>query len=352
MRARAAAALRWLKCCRERHHFGRSDAAQRAHAAASLALHLHAGDTCPVCQQTVGTVQPRQTPASLTAAKADVDSATATQRQARAAHQDATKATAAVRSRLDAIQSRLAKAAEVMAGVPAEDELAQQLAAIATADEAVASTRKEAAARQVELTAAEKSRASLGAAEQQAWADLSLARDKLVALGAPAVGSAGAAGLAAAWTALADWAASERARREEQLPDVSAAEQTGRRRAEQGVDRGLAGGHVREGAGGENQRREGNQRRGVECQRHPQRGGAAGCEGNELIGQVAQQSPSVIPTAPAQSTTTGPGAGGSESNRSYTLASRLWVRSTWTCFTSVYSSSACGPSSRPRPLCL
>ena len=50
----------------------------------------------------------------------------------RVTEQDAAKATAAARSRLDAIQVRLAKAAQVMRGVPAEDELQQQLTASST----------------------------------------------------------------------------------------------------------------------------------------------------------------------------------------------------------------------------
>ena len=65
---------------------------------------------------------------------------------------------------------------------------------------------------------AEKARASLGAAEQRARADLSLARDKLIALGAPAIT---AADLAAAWQALTDWARAEQAAREEQLPELT-----------------------------------------------------------------------------------------------------------------------------------
>jgi DNA repair protein SbcC/Rad50 len=194
------------------------DAAQRAHAADSLALHVHAGDTCPVCLQAIETIRPRQTPASLTAAQAAVDKTAAAQLKARVTEQDAAKATAAARSRLDAIQIRLTKAAQVMGGVPAEDELRQQLTAITTADEAAASTRKEAASRQVELAAAEKSRTALGAAEQRARADLSLARDKLVGLGAPAVGPAD---LARAWTAFTGWAQAEHARRAAQLPELT-----------------------------------------------------------------------------------------------------------------------------------
>ena len=105
-----------------------------------------------------------------------------------------------------------------MAAVPPEAELQQQLEAIGTADDAVAGTRKEATARQVELAAAEKARASLEAAERQAWTGLGTARDKLVALGAPPTGTTD---LAAAWQSLTDWAAAERAKREQRLPELT-----------------------------------------------------------------------------------------------------------------------------------
>jgi hypothetical protein len=52
---------------------------------------------------------------------------------------------------------------------------------------------------------------------------------------------------------------------------------------------------------------------------------------------------------PAQSTTAGRDGGGSESNRSYTLASRLWVRSTWTCLTSVTRRARAGRISCQAP---
>ena len=194
------------------------DAAQRAHAAAGLAQTLHTGETCPVCQQTIQALSPRSMPADLGAARTAVEAAATAQHKTRTAHQEAAKTVAGAKTALDGTQGRLDKAAQVMAGVPAEPELVQQLDAIATADDAVASTRAETTSRQVELAAAEKSRASLVAAEQQAWSELSTARDKLVALGAPAVGTAD---LAAAWTSLMSWAESEREHRDKQLPELT-----------------------------------------------------------------------------------------------------------------------------------
>jgi DNA repair protein SbcC/Rad50 len=107
----------------------------------------------------------------------------------------------------------------VMVGVPAEEDLTQRLAAIATADEAVASTQAEATARRNELSAADASRKALVAAEQEARASLSAARDKLVPLGAPPIGTD--QDLAAAWTLLVSWADAERAKRAERLPELN-----------------------------------------------------------------------------------------------------------------------------------
>ena len=192
---------------------------RRAHAAADLAQHLHSGDTCPVCQQKIETVRPRAVPADLARTGAALEVATAAQRKARIAQQEGAKAAAAAASELDGTQARLERAGQVMAGVPAEEDLTQRLAAIATADEAVASTQAEATARRNELSAADASRKALVAAEQEARASLSAARDKLVSLGAPPIGTD--QDLAAAWTLLVSWADAERAKRAERLPELN-----------------------------------------------------------------------------------------------------------------------------------
>ena len=197
---------------------GAVDAAQRAHAAAGLAETLHQGDNCPVCQQKITELPAHAAPANVSAARSALDAAARAQRQARTAHQEAAKAAAAAKSALAGTDGRLRKAAEVMADTPPETELQSQLSAIAVADDAVARTRAAASASQTELAAAEKSRASLEADETRAWAALGAARDKLVALGAPAVGAG--QDLAAAWATLADWAAAEGASRTAALPGL------------------------------------------------------------------------------------------------------------------------------------
>jgi DNA repair protein SbcC/Rad50 len=198
-------------------------AAQRAHQAADLAQHLHPGDTCPVCEQKIPSLPARAVPANLKAAQSAAESAAKAHRQASEAHHKAAMAVVAAQSKLDEIRGRLDKAAQVMAGVPAEEDLHHQLNAISNADAIMASARAEATARITELTAAEESRKALVTAEQEAWAELSAARDKLVVLGAPAIAHAGSTGsdLAAAWATLVTWAQEQLAERTQRLPGLS-----------------------------------------------------------------------------------------------------------------------------------
>jgi exonuclease SbcC len=199
------------------------DGAQRAHAAAGLAQTLHAGDDCPVCRQRVAVLPQHETPADLASARRTLDAAATAQRTARAAHQDAVKAAAAAASALQVTQARLEKAGAVMADAPAPDVLREQLAAIAVADATAAQAGRTATARQHDLAAAEKSRTALADDEERAWAALAAARDKLVPLGVPARPAGGGQDLAAAWTALAAWAAGEARSRERTLPGHEAA---------------------------------------------------------------------------------------------------------------------------------
>jgi DNA repair protein SbcC/Rad50 len=183
------------------------EAAQQAHAAAGLAQTLHIGDDCPVCRQPVSSLPVTGTPADLTAAKANLDSAAKLHRQVQGALADAAASTAAAVRDLKRTSESLDKASRSLANAPAEDALSDQLKAITAADEAAARTRAESTARQRELATAEQARAGLVRAEQQAWAALRAARDKLVGLGAPEVD---AGDLAAAWDLLLAWARTER----------------------------------------------------------------------------------------------------------------------------------------------
>jgi DNA repair protein SbcC/Rad50 len=173
------------------------ESAQRAHAAAGLA--------------------------DLSAARTMLDTATKAQRQARTAHQDAAKSAAAASSALAATQARLDKAALVMADAPSEDSLTRLLDSIAAADDTLGKARTQAAGRQTELTAAERSRDALAHSEQRAWAQLSSTRDTLVPLGAPAIATGAGHDLAAAWTTLSGWAAGEAGGRAATLPQLQQA---------------------------------------------------------------------------------------------------------------------------------
>ncbi|HSR82601.1 MAG TPA: SMC family ATPase, partial [Streptosporangiaceae bacterium] len=144
-------------------------AAQRAHAAAGLAETLHVGDDCPVCRQRVAALPAHEAPADLTAARAAVETAAKEQNQVRALQAEAAKDAAAAQSALDGTQARLEKAAQVMAEVPTEDNLKLLLDAIGAADVALHLARTQAASRQTELTAAQRARDALAAAEQRAW---------------------------------------------------------------------------------------------------------------------------------------------------------------------------------------
>jgi DNA repair protein SbcC/Rad50 len=189
------------------------EAAQRAHAAAGLAETLHVGEDCPVCRQKIVTLPPHEPPADLDSARARLAVASTAHRQAQKAHQEAAKATASAAASLEGTRRRLDRAAEVMADTPQEAELTASLAGIVAADRTAAAARDAANSRQVELAGAENARADLADAEQHAWAALSDARDKLVALGAPSVATGSGQDLAAAWELLSGWAVAEAERR-------------------------------------------------------------------------------------------------------------------------------------------
>jgi DNA repair protein SbcC/Rad50 len=206
------------------------DAAQRAHVAAGLAETLHVGDDCPVCRQRVSVLPAHATPADLNAARAAVQTAANELQKARSAHADAAKDAARSQAALDGTKTRLEKAALVMADVPSEDSLAQRLHSITTADDALHKARTEAAARQTELTAAERARDALGAEEQRAWERLGSTRDTLVALGAPTIAAGAGQDLAAAWTTLSAWAVAEAEARSATLPQLEEAASALKRR--------------------------------------------------------------------------------------------------------------------------
>ncbi len=195
------------------------EAADKTHAAYALAETLQVGEPCPVCLQPLSALPHHPTPPGLDQART---AAKAAEKKLTLAHQAYAKASASVAAADATAQStreQLETVQAALAGAPAEAEVADTLAAIEKADEALRAEREAVRARTRELAAAEKQRAALAGEESAAWADLQHARDTVVSLGAPAVAESD---LAAAWQALAAWAAQQHAARSGQLVSLKA----------------------------------------------------------------------------------------------------------------------------------
>jgi DNA repair protein SbcC/Rad50 len=193
--------------------------AERAHAAVALAEDLHLGDQCPVCLQPVDSLPHHTAPADLKTARAAADSAEKAHKVAVEAHGKAARDAAVARGAAESARQQLAKNSASLAEAPGETEVTQTIETIALADETLQQARSAAAARRREASAAERERSALMGEEQKAWAALRRARDSVVSLGAPPVDEAD---LAAAWKALATWAAEHSAERRRQQPELEA----------------------------------------------------------------------------------------------------------------------------------
>ncbi len=194
--------------------------ARNARAAAALAQTVRVGDTCPVCLQPVTDLRRHGAPADLAAAQARADAAAKQQRRAAVADRDAGNAVAAGRSAASATGRRLAEIAGDLDGAPGQDAIGASLAAIAEADEALGRARRAAQAARAAVAAAQRDRAALREEENAAWSALRKSRDTVVGLGAP---PAREEDLAAAWHALAQWAAARGGERAARLPELAAA---------------------------------------------------------------------------------------------------------------------------------
>jgi len=195
-------------------------AAVRSGLAATLRATLAAGEECPVCAQTVATLpaaagEPAaDTESLLSAAEQAYERATAAEAGAAAAHARAESEVA----RQEAAVTRL-RAALAETGVAGEAELA---AAVAEVERVEAEQQGAAAAVRAARTAVTTAAAAVDdvrAESGRAAAALRAARDPLVPFGAPGTGDDPFAG----WAALLDWAATEAAERETQLPTATSA---------------------------------------------------------------------------------------------------------------------------------
>ncbi len=191
--------------------------AQRAHAAAALAQTLAAGDTCPVCLRKITALPEHAAPADLTAAKSAVTAATQQRKRAADAQTLAGRAGATAAAAVNSTRQRLDKYSAYLAKAPAEADVAASLTAIAEAEAALRTARRDAATAKAAFGEAERARAALTDEEKKAWARLRAARDSVVALGAPVLEDSH---LVTSWTALTTWAAeqnSTRSRRQAEL---------------------------------------------------------------------------------------------------------------------------------------
>lgn len=122
------------------------------------------------------------------------------------------------RAKLNQITGRVAELGKLLEAAPSDEQISEQLAllarlenAVVTAGEALRTARAARGESQLTLTALE-------GAEGAARAGLSLARDSVVALGAPALEGSGLLG---AWTQLTTWAADQAAARERLIGTAS-----------------------------------------------------------------------------------------------------------------------------------
>ena len=206
------------------------DRARIDHAAADLARHLHAGDDCPVCGTTIVDL-PSVDAGGLADAEALVRSARDAERAATTALTDHDRKTSEYRVLLDDRAQQRDAVAQRLVDRPPVDELERQLAAIATADAALAGAR---AHDRRSRDAVARARAAADDAAQRlsaARTSFTRARDRMARLGPPPSGE----DLAADWAELLRWAAAERADCEARSADARARRAAAKARFDQRV---------------------------------------------------------------------------------------------------------------------
>jgi exonuclease SbcC len=241
-RTQAQQATATLEAAREAYA-----AAQAADQAAALRTHLVAGEPCPVCTQPVSVVPATPADSAVKQAEAAGKKArkAADAQAKRVGELDATvreldRTLTTARTQADVLATRLAELDGRLAGAPSPETLRGELAEIADTErrlgEAAAAVRK---SREAHRRAAAEADAA-GQRLRTAWRDFDAARDALAGGGgAPQRGAGGDLqihrpppadrdDLAAAWTALAGWAADRagelRAGRDEAVAEVEAAQ--------------------------------------------------------------------------------------------------------------------------------
>jgi len=192
--------------------------AQTADRAAALRSHLVAGEPCPVCEQTVGTV-PRQPAAPALAAARKVLAAAERTAQASArtveSHdrtlRDVDRRVAAVGAQHGDAVTRLAAVQSQLATAPALSTVEAGLAAISSAEREYQTAAEAVRAARLDARRAATATTRAEGRMREAWRAFDHLRDALAAFGLPAPDRDDLVG---SWAALTSWARSARVERE------------------------------------------------------------------------------------------------------------------------------------------
>jgi len=123
------------------------------------------------------------------------------------------------RARLSQVTARIAELGELLAGAPGDEQITEQLALRDRLEAAAAAAGTALRTARAERSRSETALAALEGTERTARGQLSAARDRVVALGAPALDGHG---LLDGWTELVTWASGEVKLREQEAEAVAA----------------------------------------------------------------------------------------------------------------------------------
>ena len=183
--------------------------AQTADRAASLRVHLVAGEPCPVCEQTV-TVVPKTPAPALRAARERYEQAERAAKEAarRVEEQDRAlreldRGLAAATAQHDELAARLADLDATLANAPSPAAIEAELAAITAAERGLAQASEDVRAARKAARAAVAAARSAEERLREAWRIFDTTRDGLAGLGPP---PADRDDLVRSWGLLTDWA--------------------------------------------------------------------------------------------------------------------------------------------------
>lgn len=176
---------------------------RRTHAAHELAANVKIGEPCPVCGVPIAELPSVEPIEDLERAQVDVAGRTTDLDAARKALTEAEITSATSKTRVDEIAAQMASIRHELEGVPSADELAATFEATKVAHERLADLREAARRARKDVADAERHRAELTEERSTALATFQVARDSVAHLEPP---PAVMGDLAAAWTALTDWA--------------------------------------------------------------------------------------------------------------------------------------------------